>query len=736
MSTALENLEVVQPGAADDQEQTPEPTPAKDLSSAIAPASTPPRGRMPNPFLSVRSHKIISLAVFLLVLAVGVPAALVMGRHTYYTEAALFISPRFQKNLSSDKDLELQSNSQYREYVQQQVKTVNRYDIVLEALKKLGDKRSLWQKPTDTDRSAAERLAGSLDIKPVADTYLITVGLEDKKKEGLADIVNAVVDTYVGMQRKEEFFQNDERIARLKEERKKAADTIVNTQTARAGIAQDLGVTTFSEGFLNPYDQFLVNSREASNSARRTRIDAESQISALEKNQGVDGDAASAFAKEVSDHDAGIASLKANLNTRRSTLITKLSGMTAEHPGRKAIEKEMTDIDQETERLAGKTEESARKVLLLQKRSVLMQAQQTEQRLSAELDAQGAQAKNFASKYNAALALAADLVRAQQRLNEIDDRISFLAFEATAPGFVHVSTQAREPLSPNKSGHKKFGIIFAILAFALGIIVPVAIDFVDPRIHAANELEKVAGFPPLGVIPARHDEHTVALAEDRLARMATNLDRERRTQGSRIVLFTSTQFGEGTTTTVLDVTRALNTLGVAAIAVEANSYSPDERYRDMHNRPGFLQLLERGARLNGSVAPADDNLPARLSTSNTSEPTAAPTVTLTTAALNKLKKKYEMVLIDAPPALLCAEAELLVSLADITVLVVQAGGVNRGEIKRSLKLLERIGPPVIGAILTRVQLDRGGSDLSSAVIAQKRGPKRAARGFLIRLLWK
>lgn len=734
MSTALEKIEI---GPHEDAEpdQTPEPAPSAATRAGVVPGATPPRGRMPNPLFSVRSHKLIALAVMFLVLALGVPVALVLGRHAYYTEAALFVSPRFRKNLTSDKDLELQSNSQYREYVQQQVKTINRYDIVLEALNKLGDKRTFWQKPGETDRSAAERLAGNLDIKPVPDTYLITVGLEDKKKEGLAEIVNAVVETYVGAQRSEEFFQNDERIARLKEERKRAAESIASVQAERASLAQELGVTTFSEGFLNPYDQLLVNSREALNTARRTRIDAESQIAALEKNQGLDGDAASAFAKDVADHDAGIASLKANLNIRRSTLLTKLSGMTAGHPGRKAIDKELDDIDLETKRLSAQTQDGARKTLLTQKRSVLLQAQQTEQRLSAELESQSGLARDFAAKYNKALALAAELTRAQQRLNEIDDRISFLSFEATAPGFVHVTTKAREPLAPNKSGHRKFGIIFAILALALGIIVPVGIDFIDPRIHAANELEKALGFPPLGVIPAREDQKTRALAEDQLARLATNLDRERRSQGSKVVLFTAAKFGEGTTTTVLDVARALNILGVAAVAVEANSYSPDERYRDEQNRRGFLQLLQKGARLNGSVAPPNDDLPARLAISNAQVQPQPATIAQTTSGLNKLKRKYEIVLIDAPPVLECAETELLVGLADITLLVVQAGGLNRGEIKRAVRLLERLTPPVIGAVLTRVQLDRGGSELASAA-AQQGTTTSPARGFISRQLWK
>ena len=47
--------------------------------------------------------------------AAGLPFAWIKGKPLYYTEAVIFISPRFLKNLQDDKELEMQSNSQYRE---------------------------------------------------------------------------------------------------------------------------------------------------------------------------------------------------------------------------------------------------------------------------------------------------------------------------------------------------------------------------------------------------------------------------------------------------------------------------------------------------------------------------------------------------------------------------------------------------------------------------------------------
>ena len=103
-------------------------------------------GRSLNPIASLKSHKVLALGIALIFLGVGFPIAWLKGGHTYQATAVIHVSPRFMKNLEEDKELEFQSNSQYRQFVQHQVYTIGRYDIVLEALESLGDRRNLWQR--------------------------------------------------------------------------------------------------------------------------------------------------------------------------------------------------------------------------------------------------------------------------------------------------------------------------------------------------------------------------------------------------------------------------------------------------------------------------------------------------------------------------------------------------------------------------------------------------------------
>src|SRR5689334_13233157 len=73
-------------------------------------------GRKIRPLASLKAHMLLALLVALAVMAVGAPLAWMKGKAKYYTEAVVRVSPRFLKNLHEDQELELQSNSQYREF--------------------------------------------------------------------------------------------------------------------------------------------------------------------------------------------------------------------------------------------------------------------------------------------------------------------------------------------------------------------------------------------------------------------------------------------------------------------------------------------------------------------------------------------------------------------------------------------------------------------------------------------
>ena len=195
------------------------------------------------------------------------------------SRCACQLAPHVANILQENKEREIPSYQQYKQFIEQQAGTVGRYDILLAALKKLGDRRFLWQKPKESERRAAERLQGALDIKPVNDTYLISVTLESDKAEGLDDIVNTVVETYVENSHEEQsIYASKERADILYRQRDKLQNAVSDKKTKLALLSQQLSVTTFVDGTANPYDQLLANSQLAYSQAQRERIAAEAGL--------------------------------------------------------------------------------------------------------------------------------------------------------------------------------------------------------------------------------------------------------------------------------------------------------------------------------------------------------------------------------------------------------------------------------------------------------------------------
>lgn len=665
-----------------------------------APASKP--GMAVNPLYSLKRHKLLAVLLLAAIAGIGLPVAWWKGTPVYGAEAVVYISPRFLRNLQEDKEFEFQSNSQYREYVQQNVRTINRYDIVAAALARLGPKQARWQMAGETDRHAAERLQGALDIRPIPDTYQVVVGLESRRPEGLAELINAVIDTYIERAKAEEFYASDQRLKDLRQDQQRLQQEIDAKQQRRTELAQELGVSTFTENFPNPYDRLLVGGKEALADATRKRIEADASLASVDgEGQSQPGKALAAYAREQAAKDAALTSIQSNLNQRRAELLMKMSGLSREHPGQRAAESEIAGIDRELARVFAGLEASYAGILLEQRRGEAVKYARAEAGLRGEVERQAAQAAWFTEKYQEAMTLKLDIERARKRLDAIEDRVNFLALETQAPGFVRMFSRARPPDTPARGGRKKLALAFLCVALVVAVAAPTALDVLDSRIYSARDLHRTLGFEPLGWFV--EEGLAPEFLEEQALRLANRLDQDRTRSGSRIFAFTGALPGAGTTTVVERTARALTRLGVPALAVEANAYRPDRRYG---SRGGGLAVVLRGNRdLQDAIEAGDGDVPDHVGTGDIEGARHLPDMHRLIEILRAGAENYQIVLVDLAPLVLSVDAEYVARAADVVVMVVEAGATNRAAAKRSAVALERLQPKAVAAMVNRVRLD-------------------------------
>ena len=669
------------------------------------------------PIASLVKHYKIGLSVFLVIAFVGLPLAWKKGKPIYSATAMVYVSDKVASILSENREQDM--TMKYKLFSNQQVGTIGRYDILLLALNKLGNKRYLWQDTKESDRSAAERLQSSLVIKQVSETYLISVSLDMDKAEGLDEIVNTVVKTYIENAHEEQLlYASKERVKILYNQRDNLQGIINNKKKQVAALSQQLSVTVFVDNSANPYDLLLANSQSAYAQAQRDLMKAEAELLLIDDPKNPNSKALTAIVADIVYKDTGLNSLKGSMYEHRSELVNLISGLTPNHPAHKQMMKQLNSIEVELADAVDQFSQDVKRMLIEERRSKVTLSRTIEQDLLAQINSQKNNALWFSTHYSDALALNRDIKNLYEQLKLIEDRISFLELESKAPGFIRVESLARPPEIPTSGGRKKPAIIVIILAFILGIAVPILIDLFDRRIKTGGQTEKLLGYKPLATF-AEVEQTSVftKINPDKTRRMALALAREHSTSGksSTLIALTSVNHQSGVTSLALDIAMDYKTMNKRAVLVEVNSLKSDQRYLSEHTQLGLVNLaLDSKLLVSQVVSPADERYPDRISIGVNNLGLLSGHHELR-EALKRISQTYPLVILDAAPVLFAADTEFFIDLSDITLLLIAAEKTTIGEVKQAVQLLQRIDPDVVSFVVTRIPVVNGGSYYASII---------------------
>jgi len=661
------------------------------------------------PLVSLKKHYKISIGIFVTLVVLGIPIAWFKGKAYYLATAVVYVSPHFANILQDSKEQEI---SQYQQFLTQQTGTVGRYDILLSALQKLGDKRFVWQNKEESDRHAAERLQAALVIAAVKDTYLFSVSLESDKKEYLDEIINTIVSTYLEESQKDQIlYAAKERLSVLYEQREKLQQIIIEKKKRVQEISKELSITTFVDSSTNPYDALLADSQRAYSDAQRDRMTAEAGLLLFEnpKDPGASSSALESIVSDIVYKDQGLHSLKANMYQQRSRLVEQISGLDPRHPLHEQIKKQLAVIEAEVVSATEQLSQVVTRMLLEERRSKVALTTKIEQDLANQINEQKKHSAWFSTNYNEALTLNQDIKRFYTQLETVENRISFIELESKAPGFIRVESFARPPEQPVRGGRKKIVIIFFVLGGILGLIVPIIIDILDKRIKTAGQVEKLIGYKPLAALLENDPEVSPNIIADQKRRLALALVRERKRSGkqSNLILLTAVNHESAVTSLAFDLAMDYQKIGMRSVVVEVNALKPDKRYITEAINNGIMNMiLDPDITIDQVVSTANDKYPDRISIGMPDGGLLFGYHHLE-AVLAKIAEDYAIVILDTAPILFSADVEFLVSISDITLLVIAAQS-SPPQIKRTVQLLERIDPKVIGFVVTRLQLFKGG----------------------------
>jgi capsular exopolysaccharide synthesis family protein len=180
----------------------------------------------------------------------------------------------------------------------------------------------------------------------------------------------------------------------------------------------------------------------------------------------------------------------------------------------------------------------------------------------------------------------------------------------------------------------------------------------------------------------------------------------------KTILITSSQPGEGKTTTAVNTAISLSQLGASVLLIDADLRRPavHTAFKIPHAR-GLSNYLSSHTPLDDLIVklplPNLSALPCGPIPPNPAELISSERMK---ELLRELSQQYDHILIDSPPLISVTDPVILSAMVDGSILVVQAGKSARELVRRARRDLAMAGARVIGVVLNNVNIKREGYD--------------------------
>jgi capsular exopolysaccharide synthesis family protein len=289
---------------------------------------------------------------------------------------------------------------------------------------------------------------------------------------------------------------------------------------------------------------------------------------------------------------------------------------------------------------------------------------------------------------------------------------------------------ARYPVSPNFAFNAAAGLTIGALA---GLLLVLYRKFASPTFSQPGTLSRVLSLPELGAIPETQPRILPGSSMSRTSgdilplssgddsaqsesyrAIRSSLLYQTGDQLLRCLVFTSASAGEGKTTVVSNLSMSLAATNRRVLIIDGDlrrpklhktfSVAPSPGLSDLLRRERLLGLQGNGQFVVETQIPNLFLLPCGTAGGDAPELLAGNRLP---ALLRELEKSFDLILVDTPPLLPCADARSFAKASDGVVLVVRANETDRRAAGVARDTLLKDGSTVIGTVLTGFQARRG-----------------------------
>ncbi len=583
------------------------------------------------------------------------------------------------------------------------------------------------QEPEDPLEPAFEFLEDGLSVDPVRNSHLVRVSFTDRDPRLAADVANALAASYIEFQLESRYSTTATASDFLTKQVSRLQAEIAALERQLQDYSRKAEILALSDGTQDISERALADLNQQLVQARGRLALAEARLEALRRTPP-DG------LQEVLNSPL-VVKLKADQAEVERRFSQMAERFKADWP---ALQQLREELDQARRRLETETETIARRVRGVAE-SEVARARAEVARLERQVEGQKQEVQrvNLAAiehgKLQAEIAsrrkVLEDLV-ARQSQTETSEQL-----RDTATSNIRIVDPAEVPKEP-ASPKKKLNVLLAtILGLTTGVGFAFLFDYLDNTVRTEQDIARHApGLALLGHVPlheplravegdkeaAEEPSSPVALASHLEPRSAvaeafknlrTSLLLASPERPPRHVLVTSCEPGDGKSTVTLNLGIVLAQMGRKVAVVDGDLRRPRvHRMLGLGNGAGLTTYLTGNAVfeevLRESAIPNLWAVPSGPVPPNPSELLDSPRLE---ALLDRLDRegRFDHVLFDATPVLQVADAVILASRMDATILVVRAAVTSRTSLAQGISRLRQSKARVAGAVLNAVSEKAG-----------------------------
>jgi polysaccharide biosynthesis transport protein len=553
---------------------------------------------------------------------------------------------------------------------------------------------------------AAAEVRSRISVEPLPGGRLVNLRFRAYDPGIAANAANALADLYIEERREQRLETSGEATTWLGGQVDAQKDKLVAAEHALLEYQKKNGIPVGDAGDA-AQDENTAALTTAALSARMDRLAKETTLVQM---RGVGPAQLAAFSQISSS--GGVQAARARISALQAEQARLSETLGERHPDMVAVRGE---IRQAEDKLHAEVRAALRAF-----ESEVQSARAREAALQGNLDRARTRAANVGSSSAELFALKREVEIHRQLYQTLNERRKETGLEkeltATNVRIVEKAEKPGAPFSPNRTRAYQLALLVGL---ALGIGLTLLFENFDNTVRTPEDV-KAMNLPFLGMIPAvvppagataprpaalRQPDGPVAEAY-RVVR--TNLLFSTVGEGGRALVVTSTNPGEGKTTTAANLALSLAANGARVLVVDADLRRPTlHQHFGISKTPGLSDVIVGKRQISEAILTPRGKgfhvLPCGYVPPNPAELLGSQVMR---EIVNALKTRYDWVLIDTPPVLAMADTPVLCPYVDGVILVVASEASSRPAVQRAVDQLASVGGTIIGAVLNKVDLKR------------------------------